>query len=98
MFANNLALIDGLQVLDLVPEDVEVIAPELDHALIQLPLGVDGAIERRADEMIEDHALVHVVELRVVQRHRWERSRDVLLYRAIVDSGVIELLVEIARE
>ena len=38
VFANDLTLVDRLQVQHFVPEDIEMIRPELDHAFVQLPL------------------------------------------------------------
>src|SRR5579862_1535831 len=52
MSTDHVAVVDGLEVVDLADVDVEVVAPELDHALVELPFRIGGPVDGRLLELL----------------------------------------------
>ncbi len=98
MLANDLPVIDGLEVLDIAHADTEMIAPELNHSLIELPLRKGCSEERCILQLSKYRVRFERVqlgtrhdELRVCRCH--ERSDG-----AVVDRVVIEMILEVSAE
>ena len=98
MLANDAAVVGHLEIADLVVQRVEVVGPEFDHALVQLPPGKHRAIQRSVSKLIVHFAAIGRAKLRRGLRYQGKARRDGRLYRAVVNRGRIELVVEIAGE
>ena len=98
MPSDHVTIVGRLEVADVVPVDVEVIAPELDHAFVQLSLREGGAIDGRVLDFGHDLAQILAVELigghaerGVVRRHE---GGD----RTIIDHRRLQLFLEVLAE
>ena len=98
VLADDFAVVEQLEVADLLVVDVEMVGPELDHALVQLALGERGAIQRRFLQLIHERDLVLLVQPGPVQREVGIRVATNGVARAVVDRAGLELVLEVARE
>ena len=91
----HVAIVGDLEIADLFAIDVEVVAPELDHALVQLPLGERGAIERRFLDLGHDFVLVCAIQRIWCHAERRVVGRDERRDFTVVDDRRLQLLIQI---
>ncbi len=96
MRANHVALVDGEQVADLVDRLAEMVGPELDHPLIQLPLRERAAVDRRLLQLVLHRPGVRAEQDVGGLAHQRIPRGDGGFERAVVDARVIELVVEVS--
>ena len=93
--ADHIAIVRDFEHADLVVQAVEVIGPELDHALIQLRLRKHRALQHRVGELVIHFAAV----LRLQQRVRLLHEGHALLHqqfvRRVVDGPIIQVILEV---
>src|SRR5688572_29849439 len=97
VLANDVAIVDELEVADLRDRDVEVIARELDHTLIQLTPGERRTVNRGLLELrlpLPRHRLARRGELCGRLGEKRIAGRDDGFGRAVVDAFVKHLVLQ----
>ena len=92
--ANHIAIISRLVILHGHDIDVEVVRPQLNHALKQLPLAEGRSQNRRFRQFVSHKAKRLWLKLRIRHVQRRERGNP-CIQRGVVDSQVVELIFQI---
>src|SRR3954467_13139065 len=94
MLAYDFAVVARLEInaVAFFEVDVQVIGPERDHDLVQLPLGIDRAEQRVPADLLTQHVLV-IFEARAGLLMDGFESAGAKIAGRVIDRARIELLV-----